>query len=225
MVGGMTASVLLSLASAVHAAGDRPSLPPGAEYVKRDVTLRAGTTKLPTASPPYRPTGRRVAPASPSSNHSPPPATACASVRAPRRRSASSCTLPVNDPGVSGEHALLQATDKGVRVRDLSSTNGTFVDNRRIDHPNELGTRTRPPSPVAARLISVAAQIARWIDARSERPRQKAEAVPLPVCHRRHPASVGADTLTVQRQSALKKPQLPRAPPLVAQPMLDLRGR
>jgi len=46
---------------------------------------------------------------------------------------ASSCALRIDDRRVSGEHALLQATDNGVCVRDLSSTNGTFVDDRRTD--------------------------------------------------------------------------------------------
>jgi DNA-binding NtrC family response regulator len=46
---------------------------------------------------------------------------------------ASSCALRIDDRRVSGEHALLQVTDNGVCVRDLSSTNGTFLDDRRID--------------------------------------------------------------------------------------------
>ncbi len=46
---------------------------------------------------------------------------------------ASSCALRIDDRRISSEHALLQATDTGVCVRDLSSTNGTFVDNRRTD--------------------------------------------------------------------------------------------
>ena len=44
-----------------------------------------------------------------------------------------SCMLRIDDRRVSVEHALLQATDDGVCVRDLSSTNGTFVDDRRTD--------------------------------------------------------------------------------------------
>lgn len=46
---------------------------------------------------------------------------------------AASCRLRIDDRRVSSEHALLQATDVGVCVRDLSSTNGTFVDERRVD--------------------------------------------------------------------------------------------
>jgi DNA-binding NtrC family response regulator len=45
----------------------------------------------------------------------------------------SSCALRIEDTRVSGKHAFVQATDQGVRVRDLSSTNGTFVDDRRTD--------------------------------------------------------------------------------------------
>src|SRR5580692_4838842 len=45
----------------------------------------------------------------------------------------SSCALRIDDRRVSSEHALLQATRDGVCVRDLSSTNGTFVDERRTD--------------------------------------------------------------------------------------------
>lgn len=44
-----------------------------------------------------------------------------------------SCALRIDDRRVSGEHALLQVTDNGLCVRDLSSTNGTFLDDRRID--------------------------------------------------------------------------------------------
>jgi DNA-binding NtrC family response regulator len=44
-----------------------------------------------------------------------------------------SCALRIDDRRVSGQHALLQATDNGVFVRDLSSTNGTFVDDQRTD--------------------------------------------------------------------------------------------
>ncbi|MGH7436561.1 MAG: sigma 54-interacting transcriptional regulator [Polyangiaceae bacterium] len=46
---------------------------------------------------------------------------------------ASSCALRIDDRRVSAQHAQLQATDNGVCVRDLCSTNGTFVDDRRTD--------------------------------------------------------------------------------------------
>lgn len=40
--------------------------------------------------------------------------------------------LPLSDPKVSGRHAELLATPEGIRVKDLGSTNGTFVDGTRI---------------------------------------------------------------------------------------------
>jgi len=42
------------------------------------------------------------------------------------------CDLPVLDPTVSRRHAELEQVDAGVRVRDLGSTNGTFLNGERI---------------------------------------------------------------------------------------------
>ncbi|HEY7214209.1 MAG TPA: FHA domain-containing protein, partial [Thermoanaerobaculia bacterium] len=42
------------------------------------------------------------------------------------------CDLPVPDPTVSRQHAELVRVDAGVRVRDLGSTNGTFLNGDRI---------------------------------------------------------------------------------------------
>ena len=41
--------------------------------------------------------------------------------------------VPIYDPTVSRRHAELTATDGGVRVRDLGSSNGTFVNGSRVD--------------------------------------------------------------------------------------------
>lgn len=43
-----------------------------------------------------------------------------------------SCDLPIQDPTVSRRHAELERMDAGVRVRDLGSTNGTWLDGVRI---------------------------------------------------------------------------------------------
>ena len=40
--------------------------------------------------------------------------------------------VALNDPDVSGEHALQVPTSKGHVVHDLNSTNGTFVNGRRV---------------------------------------------------------------------------------------------
>ena len=42
------------------------------------------------------------------------------------------CDLPLADPTVSRRHAELDLTDSGLRLQDLGSTNGTFVDGRRV---------------------------------------------------------------------------------------------
>jgi adenylate cyclase len=42
------------------------------------------------------------------------------------------CDVPVPDPTVSRRHAELDLTESGLRLRDLGSTNGTFVDGKRV---------------------------------------------------------------------------------------------
>src|SRR5690349_8840466 len=41
--------------------------------------------------------------------------------------------IPIIDPTISRRHAELHATDKGFVIRDLGSSNGTFVNGSRID--------------------------------------------------------------------------------------------
>jgi adenylate cyclase len=45
---------------------------------------------------------------------------------------AAACDLPIQDPTVSRQHAELELAGAGVRVRDLGSTNGTFLDGERV---------------------------------------------------------------------------------------------
>ncbi|MDP9122061.1 MAG: FHA domain-containing protein, partial [Acidobacteriota bacterium] len=42
------------------------------------------------------------------------------------------CDAPLRDPTISRQHAELQGTGSGLEVRDLGSTNGTFVNGTRI---------------------------------------------------------------------------------------------
>jgi adenylate cyclase len=42
------------------------------------------------------------------------------------------CDLAIQDPTVSRQHAELELTGAGVRVRDLGSTNGTYLDGQRV---------------------------------------------------------------------------------------------
>ncbi|MGV8040656.1 MAG: FHA domain-containing protein [Thermoanaerobaculaceae bacterium] len=48
------------------------------------------------------------------------------------------CDLRLDDPGVSRHHAAVEPTAGGARVTDLGSSNGTFVDGRRIESPSDL---------------------------------------------------------------------------------------
>ena len=46
--------------------------------------------------------------------------------------------LNIEDPEISRRHAVLRPVEGGVEVEDLGSSNGTFVDGRRIDGPTTL---------------------------------------------------------------------------------------
>jgi pSer/pThr/pTyr-binding forkhead associated (FHA) protein len=53
--------------------------------------------------------------------------------------------IELNDPDVSREHAVVRGMDGGIAIEDLGSTNGTFVNDRRIAGIAELrpGDRIR----------------------------------------------------------------------------------
>src|SRR5690349_14911585 len=46
---------------------------------------------------------------------------------------APSSDIPIIDPTISRRHAELHSTDKGFVIRDLGSSNGTFVNGSRIE--------------------------------------------------------------------------------------------
>jgi pSer/pThr/pTyr-binding forkhead associated (FHA) protein len=48
------------------------------------------------------------------------------------------CEVELNDPDVSRRHALIRVVDGGLAVEDLGSTNGTFVNERRVTGIVEL---------------------------------------------------------------------------------------
>lgn len=48
------------------------------------------------------------------------------------------CAVTIEDPSVSRVHARLEITRTGLRLEDLRSKNGTFIDGRRITEPIEL---------------------------------------------------------------------------------------
>jgi DNA-binding winged helix-turn-helix (wHTH) protein len=51
------------------------------------------------------------------------------------------CAVAIEDPSVSRVHARLEITRDKLRVEDLHSKNGTFVDGKRITGPTELLNR------------------------------------------------------------------------------------
>jgi len=48
------------------------------------------------------------------------------------------CDVDLNDPDVSRRHAVVRSVDTGVALEDLGSTNGTWVNGRRIEGIVEL---------------------------------------------------------------------------------------
>ena len=50
----------------------------------------------------------------------------------------SAVDLEIADPEISGRHAAVRPIEDGIEVEDLGSTNGTFVDGKRIDAPVSL---------------------------------------------------------------------------------------
>ncbi|HEY4573746.1 MAG TPA: FHA domain-containing protein, partial [Thermoanaerobaculia bacterium] len=65
-----------------------------------------------------------------------------------------SCDLPIQDPTVSRRHAELELTGAGVRVRDVGSTNGTYLDGVRI-----IDALATPGSRVAFGKVDFSVQI------------------------------------------------------------------
>jgi adenylate cyclase len=65
--------------------------------------------------------------------------------------------IPVFDPTISRRHAELVADDKGVQVRDLGSSNGTFLNGSRIENGTVTAGDTVTFGKVAFKLLQVAA--------------------------------------------------------------------
>jgi pSer/pThr/pTyr-binding forkhead associated (FHA) protein len=53
------------------------------------------------------------------------------------------CDVDLTDPDVSRRHAVVRQVDDGLAVEDLGSTNGTFVNDRRITGIAEIAPGDR----------------------------------------------------------------------------------
>src|SRR5579884_1600231 len=51
------------------------------------------------------------------------------------------CDLPLRDSRVSWKHLRLEASNGGLKVTDLGSRNGTFINGKRLNTPSEVVTR------------------------------------------------------------------------------------
>jgi adenylate cyclase len=49
---------------------------------------------------------------------------------------APTCDKPINDPTISRRHAEVELADGGAQVRDLGSSNGTFINGKRVESGN-----------------------------------------------------------------------------------------
>ncbi len=76
---------------------------------------------------------------------------------------ADSCTITLRDPSVSRQHAMLTLVAGNVTVRDLGSSNGTFVNGKRVD-----SAVLRLRDKVRFGKVEV-----RLVDPASERPRRR----------------------------------------------------
>src|SRR5918911_3273280 len=68
--------------------------------------------------------------------------------------------IPVFDPTISRRHAELVTDDRGVQVRDLGSSNGTFLNGSRIENGTLSGGDTVTFGKVAFKLAPIASPTA-----------------------------------------------------------------
>src|SRR5258708_30472857 len=64
--------------------------------------------------------------------------------------------IPVFDPTISRRHAEVECIDGGVRVRDLGSSNGTFLNGNRVDATPVATGDTITFGKVAFKLVQAA---------------------------------------------------------------------
>lgn len=85
------------------------------------------------------------------------------------------CDLPIYDPTVSRNHAELQLTQGGVRIKDLGSSNGTFVNGTPVNESTAVNGDVVTFGRVAFRVAETTPPAAR-----PPVPEQAASAVPPP---------------------------------------------
>ncbi len=69
------------------------------------------------------------------------------------------CDVDLNDPDVSRRHAVVRRVDEGLAIEDLGSTNGTFVNDRRVAGIAEIAERG--PDPLRQHRLAAGAFVGR----------------------------------------------------------------
>lgn len=111
---------------------------------------------------------------------------------------APTCDIPIIDPTISRRHAEVECVDGGVQVRDLGSSNGTFINNARVEQGMlAVGDTVTfgkvklaleaivvapppppPPPPAGSDLPAPGATIVRQLPVRGQTPPTSAPGVP-----------------------------------------------
>ncbi len=120
----------------------------------------------------------------------------------------------VTEPGASRQHAEIVESDDGFRLRDLNSTNGTFVNDRRVrgrEHLLKDGDRIRLGSAETSLVFRLPAAIEVKPDPSQGEPQP---AAPAPV--RPAEEEIGADTLAEKLSEGPVPPSV--AVPLEVEP-------
>jgi pSer/pThr/pTyr-binding forkhead associated (FHA) protein len=148
-----------------------------------------------------------------------------------------SCELPLAHPearGVSRKHATIGLTSKGAFVRDLSSSNGTFVNDRRADQPLQFQVgdtiRLGPQGPAFRVVVLELGQAAQPVLVASQpaAPQAQRPAALVPVQAQAQPAQAAprpAAPAPVQKIPAQVIKVTPAAAPAVPQPPVESATR
>ncbi len=135
----------------------------------------------------------------------------------------------IPDPSVSGSHCLIVVSDGSVKITDLGSTNGTYV-NRAPVHEAILQTGqtvllggvamlydgdSPAPAPVATKPASKAATTSVRVVTRPPAPAGAGPVLPKPVAH---PVQPGVITIT-PKPISVPQPKAASAAPIAASPV------
>ena len=129
--------------------------------------------------------------------------------------------IVVADPEVSRRHAAIREHQGGVAIEDLGSTNGTFVNDRKVQgvQPLSNGDEVRLGNTVFRVRVAVA-----QADAGATMVGNVQASAPQVTAARSIPSDLGAPPTQQQPAAAAPQPAAPAAPPQPANPATAPRG-